>query len=363
VPLSWPARIAVGAVLVFFVLCPVLIRLLERAGHEGAACFLSYVGYLWMGFIFLFFVTALLLELYRLLLFLATLLGWEPLSRLVPSPRFLLFLPLVVSLSVNLYGFFEARHIRIERVVVHTDKLPTGSDGLRLVQVSDVHVGMIVRGERLARICDAVRKAKPDLLVSTGDFVDGQLDSLQDAMAQWRAIDPPYGKYAVTGNHEFYAGLDSALAFTRDAGFRVLRNEADDRAIGGGRVRLVGVDDPTARQMGIFAGPKEEALLAAAAQGPPAFTILLKHQPIVREGSPGGFDLQLSGHTHGGQIAPFGFITRLFFPHHRGYYELPRGSALYVSRGSGFWGPPVRFLSPPEVTVFEIRPSYRQRPG
>jgi predicted MPP superfamily phosphohydrolase len=92
-----------------------------------------------------------------------------------------LFLPWWVSLSVNLYGFFEARHIRIERVVVHTDKLPTGSDGLRLVQVSDVHVGMIVGGAA-CRICDAVRKAKPDLLVSTGDFVDGQLDSLQDAM-------------------------------------------------------------------------------------------------------------------------------------------------------------------------------------
>jgi hypothetical protein len=225
VPLSWPARIAVGAVLVFFVLCPVLIRLLERAGHEGAACFLSYVGYLWMGFIFLFFVTALLLELYRLLLFLATLLGWEPLSRLVPSPRFLLFLPLVVSLSVNLYGFFEARHIRIERVVVHTDKLPTGSDGLRLVQVSDVHVGMIVRGERLARICDAVRKAKrtcwsPRGILWTASWTASRMP--------WPSGGPstPLRQICCDREHEFYAGLDSALAFTRAAGFRILRNEA-----------------------------------------------------------------------------------------------------------------------------------------
>jgi predicted MPP superfamily phosphohydrolase len=316
-----------------------------------------------MGFVFLFFVTALLLEVYRLLLFGGTLLGWEWPLRLVPSPRFLLFLPLVVSLAVNLYGSFEARRIQIERITVHTDKLPRGFDGLRLVQVSDVHVGMIVRGERLARICEAVREVNPDLLVSTGDLVDGQLDSLQDAMAQWRAIDPPFGKYAVTGNHEFYAGLDSALAFARAAGFRILRNEAVDVVIRGVHIRLVGVDDPTARYMGGFVGPKEEVLLASLAQATSAFTILLKHQPIVREASRGGFDLQLSGHTHGGQIAPFSLVTRLFFPYHQGFYELPHGASLYVSRGSGFWGPPVRFLAPPEITVFEIRPSYRQRPG
>jgi predicted MPP superfamily phosphohydrolase len=196
----------------------------------------------------------------------------------------------------------------------------------------------------------AVRDARPDIVVSTGDLVDGQLDNLYRSVDLLQSLAPRYGKYAVMGNHEFFAGINESLRFTRDAGFIMLRGKAVtiEKAI-----RIVGVDDSAGRQMGMVAMLEEDALLAKR-DGDSPFTILLKHQPIVREASIGAFDLQLSGHTHRGQIFPFNLITRIFFPYHNGYHDLSMGSALYVSRGTGTWGPPVRFLSPPEVTVIDL---------
>ena len=348
---SLPLKIAVASFLVFMVLCPILIRILEHFGRETAACLLSYAGYLWMGLAFLFFTGSLLLEVYRLLIYAGGLIGLKPLLHLVPSPRTLFLLPLLVSFGINVYGYFEAQRIRPEHVVIRTDKLPPHVSPLRIVQISDVHVGMIVRGKRLARMMEAVKEARPDILVSTGDLVDGQIDSISESIDLLRSVPAKYGKYAITGNHEFYAGLGQALQFTRDAGFTVLRGEAIN--IGGFFVRLVGVDDPTGRMTGRLPDNPESALFPPGPRSP-LFTILLKHQPHIRPESLGAFDLQLSGHTHNGQIFPFSLVTKLYFPMQSGYYNLPKGSALYVSRGTGTWGPPIRFLAPPEVTVIDI---------
>jgi predicted MPP superfamily phosphohydrolase len=332
------------------VLCPILIRVAERFGHEGVACLLSYIGYFWMGGVFIFFVVSLTLDVYRLLLLLGGMISSHSFSSLVPSPQILFWLPLIVSVGINIYGYFEARYPRLETVEIRTAKLPPEIGHLRIVQISDVHVGMIVQGDRLARMVDMVKEARPDILVSTGDLVDGQIDSIGRYADLFRNVPARYGKYAITGNHEFYAGLEQALKFTRDSGFRVLRGETVDV---GGLIRLVGVDDPTARYMGMPSAMSEKELLAAGT-GTPLFTILLKHQPVVRKESAGAFDLQLSGHTHKGQIFPFNLITKIYFPMQNGYHNLSDGSALYVSRGTGTWGPPIRFLSPPEVTLIDL---------
>ena len=153
----------------------------------------------------------------------------------------------------------------------------------------------------------------------------------------------------MTGNHEFYAGLAQALAFTTRAGFRVLRGEAVTMP---GVMNVVGVDDPSGPGYG-SSSKGERELLSGEKNG--MFTLFLKHRPSVGKESLGLFDLQLSGHLHGGQIFPFRYLTRLFYPFVEGLYRLPGGRSLYVSRGSGTWGPPIRFLAPPEVTIIDVK--------
>ena len=247
-----------------------------------------------------------------------------------------------------MYGYFEAHDIRTEKVRIETAKLPAGIDRLTIAQISDVHLGLIIRGGRLAKMLDIVRAAKPDMFISTGDLVDAQINHLEGLAEQLRGIKTKYGNYAITGNHEYYAGLVKALAFTREAGFRVLRNEA----VNAGPIMLAGVDDRAAVQLGLEKPASEKELLEKLPRD--SFTIFLKHQPRLEQSTTGLFDLQLSGHTHKGQIFPFTLLVQLMFPTIAGDYDLGKGSRLHVSRGTGTWGPPIRFLAPPEVTVIEL---------
>jgi predicted MPP superfamily phosphohydrolase len=253
-------------------------------------------------------------------------------------------------MATTLYGYFEARDIRTERIVINTPKIPRAVDKLTIVQISDVHLGLIVREERLKRIIAEIKGASPDILVSTGDLVDGQINRMTGLAELMQDIRPRFGKFAVTGNHEIYAGLDQAVGFTEKAGFKVLRNEG---ITAGGLINVVGVDDPTIERVTHSLPAPEKDLLSKVPSA--GFTLLLKHRPAVDRESLGLFDLQLSGHVHKGQIFPFNMVTHLFYPVKMGYSLYPQGSSLYVSRGTGTWGPPIRFLAPPEVTVIELR--------
>jgi predicted MPP superfamily phosphohydrolase len=260
-------------------------------------------------------------------------------------------MPLILSLAIAIYGYFEALNIRTERVVIKTHKIPEEIGRLRIVHISDVHVGLIVGEKRLMRILAEVKNASPDILVSTGDLVDGQIDNITKLADLFKEIQPAFGKFAVTGNHEFYAGMDQALNFTKKAGFRVLRGEG---IATGGIINIAGVDDPDGKRYNLYIDMPEKELLSSL----PAdkFTILLKHRPEVDNDAQVFFDLQLSGHTHKGQIFPFSIITELYYRNttHAGKLRLVNDSYLYVSRGTGTWGPPMRFLSPPEVTVIDL---------
>jgi predicted MPP superfamily phosphohydrolase len=343
-------QITLILLLVLGLMTPIIVRAAERFGLETPARLLSWVGYTWMAVLFFFFTVSLLIDVYRLAAWSAGLIFRADVGALLPSARTLFLLPVALSLAMGVYGLFEARQIRTERIEIHSEKIPKAAGRIRIVQISDVHVGVLVRGERLAEMLRAVREAQPDLLVSTGDLVDGQLNSMAEAEAQFREIRPRYGKFAVTGNHEFYAGLDQALAFMARAGFVPLRGEVATVA---GAVALAGVDDPTSRSFGPRGRLSDREVLSG---GSGRFTILLKHQPIIQKDAPGAFDLQLSGHTHRGQIFPFSLITRRFFSFHSGNYGLANGALLHVSRGTGTWGPPIRFLAPPEITVIDLLP-------
>ncbi len=342
--------ILVGLFMLFMILAPVCVRLLEREGFEGTAQALSWAAYLWMGFLFLFTVFALCVDAWRVLGTAASALVKKDLSGILPGPGAVFFFPLALSLAVTTYGYFEALHIRTERVVVETDKLPAGMERFRICQMSDVHLGLIVREERLARMLDVVKRENPDLLVCTGDLVDAQIDQISRLAGPLRDVRPAYGKFAVTGNHEYIAGIEEALAFTRDAGFDLLRAEARDI---GGVLTVAGVDDPAGqggfRLRGRENGERELLLPLPRDR----FILFLKHRPDVEESTRDLFDLQLSGPTHRGQIYPFNYVVRWFFPIESGFHRLGR-SGIYVSRGSGTWGPPVRFLAPPEVTVIDL---------
>ncbi len=341
--------IVVICFMVLMIFSPVLVRMSERLGLENLACPLSYAGYTWMGLAFLFFFFSLALDLYRLFVHAAGPVLRTNLSHLAPSPQLALFIPLILTIGVAVYGYFEARSIRSETITVRSQKIPKEIGRLTIAQISDTHLGLIVRESRLKRIVAEVKKADPDILISTGDLVDGQIDNLAGLAELLKGINARYGKFAVTGNHEFFAGLEHALSFTESAGFTVLRGET---ASAGGIMSIAGVDDPTGKYFGHYKGIPEKRLLSGLPKD--RFTLLLKHTPVVDKNALGLFDLQLSGHTHDGQIFPFNLVVRLFFPKHAGLFHLPHNALLYVSRGSGTWGPPIRFLSPPEVTIIRL---------
>jgi uncharacterized protein len=335
--------------LLLMVVSPLLVRGLEKYGFHASAQAAALTGYSWMGFAFLCFCCFIALDLYRLVILVGGQIFHHPGSLLLPSPKYSFYIAVLLAFSSAVYGSFEARQIRTERIFLKSPKIPREVGKLKIAQISDVHLGIIVREGHLKRILNVVEKEAPDLLVSTGDLVDGQINDLAELIEPLRALNPPHGKFAITGNHEFYAGLAQALDFTQKAGFSMLRGQGLTVA---GALNIAGVDDPAGMGFGLHQGTPEQDLLSQLPRG--KFTLLLKHRPEVDERALGLFDLQISGHTHQGQIFPFRLLTRLFFSYTGGSFRLAEHSYLHVSRGSGTWGPPIRLLTPPEVTVYEL---------
>jgi len=347
--LGFPASLILATFMILMVVAPIVVRISERHGYDALARGLAYIGFTWMGLLFIFISVSFFFDIYRLLHFLAKMLTRSPLEDFTLSSRNFCTLAILFSFAVVIYGYFEALHIRTEHVTVKTSKIPENIGRVRVVQISDVHLGLMVGKSRLKRILQKVRDARPDILVSTGDLVDGRMDDLEMLTQMFQNTPAQYGKFAVTGNHEFYAGLDRALAFTEKAGFTMLRGEGLTVS---DLLNVAGVDDPARKRYVPDRSASEKALFEKMPGE--KFTLFLKHQPVIGSESLGWFDLQLSGHTHKGQIFPFNLFTKFFYPMHTGLSKLNGNALLYTSRGSGTWGPPVRFLSPPEVTVIDI---------
>ena len=346
---SVPTGIVIALFMLVMVAAPFIIRLSEKAGFEFFARIMSYIGYTWLGILFLFISVSVIFDIYRFAVFSGETLLKKDFSSFSVKSSHAFFVSISLSILISLYGYYEAKNIRTETLRIRTSIIPEEIGRLTIVQISDVHLGLIVREERLKLILDEVRKANPDILVSTGDLVDGQIDNLSVLADSLNELRPRFGKYAVTGNHEFYAGLEQAINFTEMAGFKILRNQAVTVE---GMINIAGVDDPQAKSYGFSKNSSEKEILSVLPDD--KFTVLLKHRPMVDPEATGLFDLQLSGHAHKGQIFPFSIITGLYYPTQSGTAKLPRNSKLHVSRGSGTWGPPIRFLAPPEVTVIEL---------
>jgi len=336
--MAWWAAAPLIVFLALMIFLPIGVRMLERAGRHQTAMWLSAPGHAWLAIIVWFVSLGLVCDVWNL--------SVSALAKLMPAAGSLSIPPraalAVVGFGVAAmaaWGVHEATAFRLEHVAVRLANLPPGFRPIRLVQISDLHLGMFMRENSLKRVVELVRQAQPDVLVSTGDLVDSSFhyDGLSKHLA---AIEAPLGKFAVLGNHEFYAGVPHSLRFHSAAGFRVLRGESQLILPG---LRIAGVDDPAAGSPGIsisFGRNDGEAM------------ILLKHRPDVDDAV--DFDLQLSGHTHGGQLFPYSIIVKLINGRLSGLYTLSGGKLLYISRGTGYWGPPMRFLAPPEVTVITI---------
>jgi predicted MPP superfamily phosphohydrolase len=333
---------------------PLLVRLSERAGMDRCALFIAWPGYLWMGFIFIFVSALLLTDTIRVASWLSNRLFSTSTPSILTS-RITCEIALLVAVAASCYACYEAWHIRSEHVVITTTKLPPNIQKIRIVQVSDIHIGLLFNEKRLERIMKIVRDAQPDIFVSTGDLVDGKLNREDDhahmdkLAAMLASIPSTSGRFAVTGNHEFYADLQQALAFTNTAGFTVLRNQSVHLPTG---ITITGVDDPAISGDEKEVKISEQTLMESVSKD--SFHLLLKHRPDISERSDGLFDLQLSGHVHDGQIFPFNFLVKLRYPIPCGTTITKSGSRIHVSRGTGTWGPPMRLFAPPEVTVIDI---------
>ncbi len=250
-------------------------------------------------------------------------------------------------------GMIEARGTHeVVDVEVKLAKLPKALDGFTIVQLTDLHVGLTIDRHFVQRVVDITNKLAPDLVALTGDFVDGKVDDLRDEIAPLANLRAKHGVFAVTGNHEYYSGVEPWVAQISTLGVRYLRNERVVIGDGNGAsFELAGVEDYSA------AGEYREDLpKATAGRDPNRALVLLAHQPRqVKRAAQHGVDLQLSGHTHGGQIWPWHYIVKLQQGGLLAGRYQHQATQLYVSRGCGYWGPPVRLLAPLEITRVILR--------
>jgi uncharacterized protein len=260
----------------------------------------------------------------------------------------------LLALLATLLGFVNAQRTpRIRTVDVAFDGLPTALHGFTIAQISDLHVGPTIRRRFVTRVVNAVAALSPDVVAITGDLVDGTVPELAAEVAPLARLAGRHGVFFVSGNHEYYAGVHAWLDEVRRLGIRVLQNEHVLIEHGGATLLLAGVSDFSAGHFERSHASDPEA----ASRGAPAdvaIKVLLAHQPrSAPAAAAAGFDLQLSGHTHGGQFLPWNFFVRFQQPFTAGLHRVGR-LLVYVSRGTGYWGPPKRFGAPSEITRIRL---------
>ncbi|MCG2595697.1 metallophosphoesterase [Ramlibacter sp. XY19] len=310
---------------------------------------LTWAGMLAMGLFSSLFVFTLLRDLLLLLASLAAKAGLEVPAAFAPDSAIAVA---VLALLATVLGLANARRTaQVVRVDVKLAPLPAALEGFRIVQISDIHVGPTIKGGYLDAIVDRVNALEADVVAITGDLVDGTVADLAQHVAPLARLRARHGTYFVTGNHEYYSGVHGWVAELDRLGVRVLHNEHVVLQHAGEQLVLAGVTDVGGHHF----DPAHRSDPAAAAHGAPpdAVKVLLAHQPrSAAAAARAGFDLQLSGHTHGGQFFPWSLFVPLQQPFTAGLHQLDR-MWVYVSRGTGYWGPPKRIGAPSEIS--EIR--------
>jgi len=329
---------------------------LVRFAPRGVSTPVMWVAYTWMGLLFYLFVLLAASDMVLLVVAVLRRFGTGPgsidVERRVAMARMVAGAVSTLALGVTGIGMGSALgRTAIARVTVPLEKLPPGTPPYRIVQLTDIHVGPTIGEAFIREIVSQVNALAPDCIVITGDLVDGSVAHLGALAAPLRDLRAKDGVFFVTGNHEYYSGVDEWLAFLEGLGIRTLRNER----VAVGPIDLAGVDDWSARSFGHGHGADLPRALTGRDQARPV--VLLAHQPqAIIEAETLGVDLQLSGHTHGGQMFPWAYVVKLVTPYVAGLYR-HKSAALYVSRGTGYWGPPLRVGAPAEITQLELVPA------
>lgn len=320
---------------------------------------IAWLGYTWLGALFFLFVTCLGTEAVRQIAF-----RWPgsrdglafPDRRLAIS-RILGGIAALGGIVMSGAGMAEAlARVQIARIRVGLRGWKLRA-GYRIVQISDVHVGPTIGHDFIETIVAEINALKPDLVVITGDLVDGSVEDLREHVAPLTKIVAKDGVFFVTGNHEYYSGAEAWCAHLTELGIRVLRNERV-RIGGEDGFDLAGIDDVSSRGLAPGHGPDWKKALAD--RDPSRPVVLLAHQPKgIEHADALGVDLQLSGHTHGGQLFPWNYMVPLQQPFVAGLHRLSSANRaqIYVSRGTGYWGPPMRLGAPSEITEITVEPA------
>jgi len=356
-----PWRRLAGLVLVALALSVPAGLFAVRLGSGWVSRLLPVAAFTWLGVAFILFSALLALDLARLaVLMAAQLASWVGRGPDLPADpaRRLLVARAVAGGAALAAGGATAFAYRsatgpaeIHDVPVRLERLPRALSGLTVAQITDLHAGPTIREHEVRRVVDQTNALRPDVVAVTGDLVDGSVRQLGRAIGELARLRARYGVYFVTGNHEYYSGVDAWVAELRRLGIRVLRNERVTIGEPGASLDLAGVDDWSAGRFGEGHGTDLPGALAG--RDPDRSLVLLAHQPRgVDEAVRAGVELQLSGHTHGGQIFPFSLLVGAFYPYIKGLYrhvEGGRSGQVFVSRGTGYWGPPMRLGNPPEI--------------
>ncbi len=341
-------RILTGTVLALAILVPVAfvgMRWLPRALNAP----LAWGAYVWLGLLLYLFLLTVMSDVGR---------GAAAIAGALPAdPDRRRWLARTIAASIGtasgLLGLegavAVARGFEVKRVRVPLARLPKQASGYSIVQISDVHVGPTIGRGFVEQVVGAANALSPDMMVITGDLVDGTVDQLRALVEPLRDLRARDGVYFVTGNHEYYSGADEWIEHLESLGIRVLRNE---RVAIRDAFDLAGVDDTSAHRM--LPGHGQDVARALAGRDPSRAVVLLAHQPkAVRDAERADVDLQLSGHAHGGQLVPFNWLVLLDQPFVAGLH-LVANTWIYVNTGTGYWGPPMRVGTRAELTHLEL---------
>ncbi|SLL99468.1 MULTISPECIES: metallophosphoesterase [unclassified Actinoplanes] len=345
---AWPAPVRIAGTVVFVLVAAAFPVLMFR-GHGRRDDRSSRIADTTLGVVWVLFTWSVLGQLLGLVLALAGVA--DPIrSRLVTG------LVLAISAVLLLWGHREAMRVsRVRAVDVTISRLGRGLDGLRVVLITDTHYGPIDRSRWSRGVIDVVNSLRPDIVAHTGDIADGEVPQRLAQAAPLGDVRASMARVYVTGNHEYMSGAAGWVEYMSSLGWDALHNRHLVVTRGGDSLVVAGVDDRTAAGSGV-PGHHADHEAALAGADPTLPVLLLAHQPQQIDGAVAhGIDLQLSGHTHGGQMWPFHYLVRIDQPVLQGLSRHGDRTQLYTSRGTGFWGPPFRIFAPSEITVLTLR--------
>jgi predicted MPP superfamily phosphohydrolase len=349
-PAASTLRVWYAVLFVVVALSFIIGRVLENYWLSPVSDLFVWVGSFWLAALLYFVLACLVVDLGRLLLLVMPV-SLPEFGDPVRVRQHVMFGIVAVVALIVAGGFWNARSPQVRRVTVHINKPTDGIHSLRIVMASDIHLGTIIGRSRLASLVERINEIRPDLVLFAGDVVDEDLAPVirQNLGETLLAIRSRMGIYGITGNHEYIGGAEKACAYLEAHGIRMLRDTCVE--LDGG-ILLAGREDRSSRQFGGRQRKSLDALLSGVDRRKPL--ILMDHQPFhLEEASSHAVDLQLSGHTHHGQLWPFNFITSAVYELSWGYL-LKDSTHFYVSSGFGTWGPPVRTGNRPEIVELTV---------